>query len=76
NEAFGDGHGPLVFGWILAGHQAGAASAAYFGGVMHEMQGDYVLAFLIAGMTGIIAACISLLINTSKPSFDPEPLPA
>ena len=76
NEAFGDGHGPLVFGWILAGHQLGAASAAYFGGIMHEMQGDYVLAFLIAGMTGIIAACISLLINTSKPSFDPEPQPA
>lgn len=72
NEAFGDRSGPLVFGWIVAGHQVGAATAAYFGGTMREIAGNYELAFLIAGMTGIIAACISLLINTSKPAFGPE----
>ncbi|WP_164895590.1 MULTISPECIES: MFS transporter [unclassified Mesorhizobium] len=73
NEAFGDRSGPIVFGWIVAGHQIGAAAAAAFGGTMRELQGNYELAFLIAGMTAIAAACISLLINTSKPAFDPEP---
>ena len=32
NEAFGDRSGPLVFGWVVAGHQVGAAAAAFFGG--------------------------------------------
>jgi predicted MFS family arabinose efflux permease len=73
NEAFGDRSGPIVFGWIVAGHQVGAAAAAAFGGTMRELQGNYELAFLIAGMTGIAAACISLLINTSRPAFEPEP---
>ncbi|MER8388965.1 MFS transporter [Mesorhizobium sp. M1380] len=73
NEAFGDRSGPIVFGWIVAGHQVGAATAAFFGGTMRELQGNYELAFLIAGMTAIAAACISLLINTSRPAFDLEP---
>jgi predicted MFS family arabinose efflux permease len=73
NEAFGDRSGPIVFGWIVAGHQVGAASAAFLGGVLREMQGDYQLAFMLAGMTGIIAACISLLIDTGRPAIDPEP---
>jgi len=76
NEAFGDNSGPIVFGWIVAGHQVGAASAAFFGGALREMQGDYTLAFQIAGMTAIIAACLSLLIDTSKPAFEPESQPA
>ncbi|RWL13017.1 MAG: MFS transporter [Mesorhizobium sp.] len=73
NEAFGDRSGPIVFGWIVAGHQVGAAAAAFFGGTMRELQGDYELAFLIAGMTAIAAACISLLINTNRPAFEAEP---
>ena len=73
NEAFGDRSGPIVFGWIVAGHQVGAAAAAYFGGFMRELQGNYDLAFQIAGMTGIIAACLALLIRSSRPNFDPEP---
>jgi predicted MFS family arabinose efflux permease len=76
NEAFGDRSGPIVFGWIVAGHQVGAATAAFFGGALREMQGNYELAFQIAGMTAIAAACISLLIDTSRPAFEPEGQPA
>ncbi|MHA6642877.1 MFS transporter [Mesorhizobium sp. A623] len=76
NEAFGDRSGPIVFGWIVAGHQVGAATAAFFGGALREMQGNYELAFQIAGMTAIVAACISLLIDTSRPAFEPEGQPA
>ena len=77
NEAFGDRSGPLVFGWIVAGHQVGAAAAAFFGGAMRELQGDYELAFMIAGMTGIMAAVISLLIDPARPADEvAEPQPA
>lgn len=31
-EAFGDRDTPIVFGWIVAGHQVGAATAALDGG--------------------------------------------
>ena len=67
NEAFGDTSGPIVFGWIVAGHQVGAATAAFFGGAMREMQGNYELAFQIAGMTAIIAAALSMLIAKEHP---------
>ena len=66
NEAFGDRSGPIVFGWVLAGHQAGGASAAFFAGFMREWQGDYASAFLIAGLTGLIAAGLAMMINRGK----------
>ena len=66
NEAFGDKNGPMVFGWIVAGHQVGAATAALFGGVMRQWQGDYALAFLIAGITGLVAAGMAISINSAK----------
>lgn len=76
NEAFGDNSGPIVFGWIVAGHQVGAATAAFLGGALREMQGDYTLAFQIAGMTAIGAACLSLLIDKNRPTQRLEGQPA
>lgn len=32
-DTFGDRDGPIVFGWIAAWHQIGAASAAFFAGL-------------------------------------------
>jgi predicted MFS family arabinose efflux permease len=66
NEAFGDRSGPIVFGWIVAGHQLGAASAAFFAGYMRSAQGDYLMAFVIAGATGIIAAVVALFIRPQR----------
>jgi sugar phosphate permease len=63
NEAFGDKNAPLVFGWVLAGHQLGAACAAFLAGFMRSIQGDYLQAFIIAGATGIVAAVLSLMIG-------------
>ena len=63
-EAFGERDAPVVFGWIVAGHQVGAASAAWFGGAVRTWQGDYLLAFVIAGATGLVAAILALLIRT------------
>ena len=62
-EAFGDTAAAMVFGWILAGHQLGAACAAFMAGYLRTLQGDYVDAFVFAGSTGIIAAAIALLVG-------------
>ena len=61
-EAFGDRKAPIVFGWIAAGHQLGAAFAAFLGGYLRTVEGSYFDAFMIAGMTGLAAAVIALLI--------------
>ncbi len=66
NEAFGDRKAPVVFGWIVAGHQLGAASAAFFAGAMRTAQGDYLGAFVIAGLTGLAAAVLSLMIGRGR----------
>jgi len=61
-ENFGNTDSAIIFGWVAAGHQIGAASAAAFAGWMHEWQGNYVQTFVIAGATGLVAAVLSLLI--------------
>jgi MFS family permease len=66
-ESFGERDAPIVFGWIVAGHQLGAASAAFMAGALREAQGNYLLAFVISGATGIIAALIALQIRKSPP---------
>ncbi len=60
---FGDRDGPIVFGWIVAGHQVGAASAAFLAGLLRSLEGRYFEAFLISGLTGIFAAVLALVIR-------------
>ncbi len=62
-EAFGEADGPIVFGWIAAGHQLGAASAALGAGVWRASQGQYLEAFVLAGVTALVAAVASLAIR-------------
>jgi predicted MFS family arabinose efflux permease len=62
-EAFGETAAAMVFGWILAGHQLGAACAAFLAGYLRTLQGDYIDAFVFAGTTGIIAAALALMIG-------------
>ncbi|MDB5738747.1 MAG: transporter, partial [Sphingomonas bacterium] len=49
NTAFGERDAPIMFGWILVGHQMGAATAAFGAGVIREATGSYLPAFLFAG---------------------------
>ena len=65
-DNFSDRDAAVVFGWIAAGHQLGAASASFFGGYLRTVQGDYLDAFVLAGLTAIAAALISLLIGKGK----------
>jgi predicted MFS family arabinose efflux permease len=63
NQAFGSAAAPIVFGWIAAGHQLGAASAAFMGGALRQAQGRYLEAFLIAGAAALVAAAMSLMVK-------------
>jgi hypothetical protein len=63
NERFGTQLSPLVYGWIGAGHQAGAAVAAYGAGVLRVQTNRYVEAFLIAGAMCLVAAFLILTIR-------------
>lgn len=73
NDAFGDRDAPVVFGWIAAGHQMGAASAAFLGGYLRQDTGSYLMAFVFAGFTGIIAAVISLMIKRNRVASAAQP---
>lgn len=68
NEAFGDRDGPIVFGWIAAGHQAGAATAAVTAGVIRATQGRYLEAFVFAGVAALVAAAASIMIRRGAPA--------
>ncbi|MBO9329203.1 MFS transporter [Achromobacter xylosoxidans] len=65
-EAFGERDAAIVFGWIVAGHQLGAASAAWMAGALRAAQGSYLMAFVISGATGLIAAVIALMIGRRR----------
>jgi predicted MFS family arabinose efflux permease len=64
--AFGDRDAPIVFGWIVAGHQVGAASAAFHAGFLRVVQGTYLEAFVISGLTGLFAAALALAIRPMR----------
>jgi len=63
NENFGERNAPIVFGWVAAGHQAGAATAAFLGGVLRDVQGSYLQAFVLAGILGLFAGAAALWIG-------------
>ena len=71
NKVFGEAKAPIVFGWIVAGHQLGAASAAFMAGALRSAEGRYLEAFVIAGGTALAAAGMSLLVGRIGPRVAP-----
>jgi MFS family permease len=49
---------PVVFGWVFAAHQLGAAVAAAGAGWIRDLQGAYDLAFYLASGLCVIAAAL------------------
>jgi MFS family permease len=62
-EAFGKEDGPVVFGWVVAAHQVGAAFAAAGAGLVRTSLGDYQLAFMTSGALCLLAALLALLVG-------------
>jgi len=73
SKEFGVARGPLVYGWVFAAHQVGAAFAAYAAGLSRTLMGDYVFVFNAAAMLCMVAALCALRIGT--PSFLPGRTP-
>ncbi|WP_432995852.1 MFS transporter [Dactylosporangium sp. CA-233914] len=64
-EYFGSS-GAVVFGWVFASHQFGAAIAATATGLLRDRLGNYDLAWYIAGGLSISAAALSLLLFKTR----------
>ncbi|MEN3286278.1 MAG: hypothetical protein V7634_578 [Bradyrhizobium sp.] len=61
-QRFGPERANLVFGWIFAGHQLGAGTAAFGAGLSRTLLLSYLPAFFAAGILCVIAAAIVLMI--------------
>jgi predicted MFS family arabinose efflux permease len=64
-EIFGK-DGPIVFGWVFASHQVGAAIAATVAGVVRDSTGEYSAAWFGAAGLCLVAAVISATITRRK----------
>jgi predicted MFS family arabinose efflux permease len=62
-DVYGKDAAPVVFGWVVAGHQLGAAFAALGAGMLRSSLGTYTVASMISGGLCLIAAVIVLRIN-------------
>jgi predicted MFS family arabinose efflux permease len=71
-QRFGTERANLVFGWIFAGHQLGAGTAAFGAGLSRTLLSSYLPAFFAAGALCIIAAMLVPAI-VSQPKAEPKP---
>jgi predicted MFS family arabinose efflux permease len=67
NLHFGERAAPIVFGWVLMGHQVGAAVAAVGAGLVRQQTGSYQPAFILAGFFGV-AAAVAMVAFRSEPA--------
>ncbi len=70
---FGRERANLVFGWVFAGHQLGAAAIAYGAGVSRTALASYLPAFFAAGLLCLLAALAILTLPRRAP---PPPAPS
>jgi MFS family permease len=62
-DTFGKRNLGVVYGWIFASHQLGAAAAAFGAGAVRTWFGDYQLAFMTSGLLCLLAAGIVVRIS-------------
>ena len=76
-DIFGRRNVGAVFGWVFFAHQLGAALAAYGGGVTRDVLGDYMAAFLAAGILAILGGLMAMRIDrNARPVMVTEPVTA
>ncbi len=64
-EYFGS-RGAVVFGWVFASHQLGAAAAASAAGLVRDRLGDYDWAWYGAGALALLASLLSLMLLAGR----------
>lgn len=62
-QVFGVQKSGIVYGWIFASHQAGAAVAAFSGGVIYNIFNSYTWAFFLAGIFCLVASLFVIIIK-------------
>jgi len=72
-KSFGPERAGIMFGWIGAAHQLGAAMAAGVAGAIRTDFGSYLAAFMMAGLLCLGAALMSLFIGVNR--ADNRPIP-
>jgi sugar phosphate permease len=65
-DAFGKEEAPIVFGWISASHQLGAAAIVGVAGFIRTTQGSYDRAFMLSALLCFIAALMVLGVGRGK----------
>ncbi len=60
-DLFGKQNVGVVFGWICFAHQVGAALASYGAGYLHQLVGNYTMAFMTSGLFALVAT--GLVVN-------------
>jgi MFS family permease len=75
-DRFGRERAGIVFGWIFAGHQIGAATAAFGAGLSRTQFSTYLPAFFAAGALCLLAAILVLTITKPKRVDVVAPAPA
>lgn len=71
-EIFGE-RGTIVFGWVFAAHQIGAAAAAFGAGVIRDTTGTYTIAWFGAAGMCVVATVLSLGVRKAAPvHLEPE----
>ncbi|HEX6054952.1 MAG TPA: MFS transporter [Intrasporangium sp.] len=68
-QAFGD-RAPIVFGWVFASHQIGAAIAATGAGLIRDQLGAYTVAWYVAGALCFAAAAMSMSVAKRRVPMD------
>lgn len=69
-DIFGD-RGTIVFGWVFASHQLGAAAAALGAGVIRDAFGEYTYAWWGGAALCVIAAVLSIAVRRSRAPSSP-----
>jgi predicted MFS family arabinose efflux permease len=65
---FGREKAGVIFGWIFAAHQIGAATAALAGGISRTEWSTYLPAFYGAGAACLVAALASIAVQRPRPA--------
>ncbi len=68
--------GSVVFGWVFAAHQLGAAAAAILAGYVRDATGHYTVAWVGAAALCTVAAVISASIRKGATQREPQPVEA
>jgi sugar phosphate permease len=66
-KVFGMQNFAIIYGWIFASHQIGAATIAFAAGAVRTYFGDYQFAFMFSGLLCLVAAGMVLRIARERP---------